>query len=228
MHDKQILLLEGKGNPERSPREFLIKQGFSVQQLADGSPLKFTFDTIEYDVVLWNSDAINTEKLEIIRHIRRSFVGPLLIISSQNNTKIQLDAFESGADDFIITPVDSRVLLARIHVCLKRATHLAPKKSIVQIQNLTVNHAERSAKIGGQLLPLSTGEFEILWLLVSHPKRLLSRDFLFVHALGRQYDGLDRAVDRRVSRLRKKLEKRPELSLTVRTVWGQGYILAAI
>lgn len=199
-----------------------------MQQLDDDDTFNPTLSTYNYDLVLWHITALDTDKLERCRQIRQNFDGPLLILSDRHNTKAQLEAFALGADDFIAMPVDPRILLARIHACLRRAISLAPPKSIVQIKNLIVDHSERCAKIGDQTLALSTGEFDILWLLALHPRRALSRDFLFVHALGRQYDGLDRAVDRRVSRLRKKLERRPDISLTVRTIWGRGYMLAAL
>ena len=223
---KRILLLEGEKCPEKAPIEFLLSQGFSVQAIDCGKPIQPALNTGDYDLVLLNIANFDTKNIEISKKIRRNFVGPLLVLSGLNNTKTQLKAFELGADDFITTPIDLRILLARIHASLRRSSPQTPQKNRVQINNLTVDRGERSAKVEGQTLPLSTGEFDILWLLASHPKRLLSRDFLFVHALGRQYDGLDRAIDRRVSRLRKKLENRPDLSLTVRTVWGQGYMLA--
>lgn len=225
---KRILLLEVDKLSEQSIVAFLQEQGYAIQAIEDDSIIQQILKIRDFDLVLWSIAEFDSENLEIIRKIRREFEGPLLILSGMNSTKAQLDIFELGADDFIATPIDLRLLLARIRACLRRAHSRWPQNNIVQIGNLTVDREERNAKVGGQPLPLSTSEFDILWLLASHPKRALSREFLFFNALGRHYDGLDRAIDRRVSHLRRKLEKRQDLSLTVRTIWGRGYMLAAL
>lgn len=226
MRGQRILLIEDDQRLARSILLFLQQQAFVVRHVSDGDSLGQMLETCEFDLVLCDVMLPGTDGFEISQRIRRNFAGPYLFLSALSDLQSQLKAFELGADDFIVKPVDPNLLLARIRACLRRRRPQAQYESVVHINNLTVDRGERCARVNGSSIPLSTREFDLLWLLATHQKQALSREFLFINTVGRHYDGLDRTIDGRISRLRKKLESVEGLGITVRTVWGQGYMLA--
>jgi two-component system OmpR family response regulator/two-component system phosphate regulon response regulator OmpR len=136
---------------------------------------------------------------------------------------------EMGADDYLPKPFNPRELLARIHAVLRRQSNTPPgapqaDDAPMSFGNITVDLAARSLKRGDELLPLTTGEFAVLKVLLQHPRQPLSRDKLMTLARGREQGPFDRAIDVQVSRLRKLIEKDPAQPRYLQTVWGFGYV----
>lgn len=227
MRGKRILLIEDDQRLARSITLFLEGQGFVIRHLADGTSIAQVLKDCDFDLVVCDVMLPGTDGFKISQQIKRHFDGPYLFLTALSDTLSQLKAFELGADDFIVKPVHPNILLARIRACLRRRQPLEQQEVVVQVGNLNVDRGERRATVDGEPIALSTGEFDLLWLLSIHPQQALSREFLFINCLGRRYDGLDRTIDGRISRLRKKMDLYSTLPLTVRTVWGQGYMLAA-
>ena len=226
MRGKRILLIEDDHRLARSIIRFLQDQGFVMRHFGDGDSVSQVLKSSDFDLVLCDIMLPGTDGFEIALQVRSHFGGPYIFLTALSDVDSQLKAFESGADDFIIKPVHPNILLARICACLRRRQPQVKQETVVQVDNLTVDRGERCARVEDETIPLSSGEFDLLWMLAAHPQQALSREFLFINTLGRQYDGLDRTIDGRVSRLRKKLENFGKVTLTVRTVWGQGYMLA--
>ncbi|WOX06650.1 response regulator transcription factor [Microbulbifer pacificus] len=226
MRGKRILLIEDDQRLARSIMVFLEKEGFVVRHFGDGDSLGQLLHSCAFDLVLCDVMLPGADGFEICQKIKSNFNGPYLFLSALSDVDTQLRAFELGADDFIIKPVDPGILLARILARFRRSQPEAAREMVTQVKNLVIDKAKRCAHVEGESLSLSTSEFDLLWLLANHPHQALSREFLFIHTVGRRYDGLDRTIDGRISRLRKKLESVEQLDITVRTVWGQGYLLA--
>ncbi|WP_105101773.1 response regulator transcription factor [Microbulbifer pacificus] len=227
MHGKRILLIEDDQRLARSIVHFLERQRFVVRHFSDGVGISQTLRTGSVDLVLCDVMLPGRDGFDIAGQIREEFNGPFLFLTALSDVRSQLKAFEIGADDFIVKPVHPEILLARIQACLRRRLPSREKMTSVHIENLRLDRNERCAWVDDNVIPLSAGEFDLLWLLGTHSQQALSREFLFINSLGRRYDGLDRTIDGRISRLRKKMERFSSLPLTVRTVWGQGYMLAA-
>jgi len=133
---------------------------------------------------------------------------------------------ELGADDYVIKPVEPRVLLARVNVLLRRSRPtVAPVagKSLA-FGRLAINVISRAVKWDGRDIALSRNEFDLLVFLASHPGEIQSRERLFKSLYNRDYDGLDRMLDIRISRLRRKLDDDAENPQRIKTIWGQGYL----
>jgi two-component system OmpR family response regulator len=136
-----------------------------------------------------------------------------------------------GADDYLPKPFGSRELIARIRAVLRRSQRLpvaadpAQRPKRYRFDRWVLN-AEGRDLLGedGVTVPLSTGEFELLLVLVERPQRVLSRDQLLDLARGRAANAFDRSIDTQVSRLRKKLERDPAEPQVIKTIWGGGYM----
>ncbi len=137
---------------------------------------------------------------------------------------------EMGADDYLAKPFNPRELVARINAVLRRQAQPAPpgapatEPETVAFGGMTLDLATRTLVKDGEDIALTTGEFAMLRVLVTHPRQPLSRDRLMELARGREYEVFDRAIDVQVSRLRKLIEPDPSKPVFIQTVWGFGYV----
>jgi DNA-binding response OmpR family regulator len=120
------------------------------------------------------------------------------------------------------------VLLARLRAHLRKAPRgdAEPAESRLEIGGLVVDAARRAAELDSQPVELTTAEFDLLWLLAENAGQVLSRNDMYQRLHGMKHDGLDRSIDLRVSRLRKKLGDDPNQPQRIKSVRGVGYILA--
>jgi len=163
----------------------------------------------------------------MIRDIRTLFHGLLVIVSSQNNEQEQLDVFKLGADDYLAKPIDSRILMMRIAALFRRQHD---KTNQVELASLTLGDVCLQPKsqrcfINGDVVKLTTFEFNLLKLLLERQGQILSRDQLYHTLLNRPYSGVERTLDVRMSQLREKLTLAGMIKNQIETVWGQGYML---
>jgi DNA-binding response OmpR family regulator len=134
---------------------------------------------------------------------------------------------ENHVDDYVIKPAEPRVLLARISALLRRGQPSVKAIEELKFGDLSIDKTSRIVKLSGVEIVLTSHEFELLWLLASNAGEVLSREHVHQHMIGREYDGLDRTVDVRVSRIRKKLGDNSDKPYRIKTVWGQGYLFVS-
>jgi len=178
------------------------------------------------DLVILDLGLPGKDGLAVCRELRPGYEGPILMLTARGDDLDQVLGLELGADDYVIKPVEPRVLAARIQALLRRwppETHTTP--ATVQVGRLSIGTADRSVKLDDTLLTLSRKEFQLLLRLALHAGVLQNRDALFRSLYGREYDGADRTLDILVSRLRRKLGPGPEGRERIKTLWGEGYLL---
>ena len=148
------------------------------------------------------------------------------VVSSQHAPDINLkELLSPDIKDYVVKPVEPRVLLARIGALLRRSrAALAPERKALQFGRLSINTTSRSVHLDGQSIALSGTEFDLLLYLASHAGEIQSRETLFKDLFKREYDGMDRMLDIRISRLRRKLGDEAETAERIKTIWGQGYL----
>jgi len=168
------------------------------------------------------------EGMALINEIRRRSSVPIIVLSARGHATDRVMGLELGADDYVVKPFDPREVVARIRSILRRAAELAPaqpREDLARFEGWTYqpsSHCLTSPE--GEETFLSTGEATLLEALLRAPKRVLSRDYLLEH--GGRDESLDRSIDVRVSRLRKKLTRKDEPEV-IRTIYGSGYMFAA-
>jgi two-component system response regulator RstA len=145
----------------------------------------------------------------------------------------QVLGLEMGADDYVGKPVKPRVLLARIRALLRRTAE-APSVEAgaqareepvrLQFNDLVIDRSMREAWLNDESIDLTSAEFDLLWLLASNAGRVLSREEIFTALRGIEYDGQDRSIDVRVSRIRPKIGDDPVHPRRIKTVRSKGYL----
>jgi DNA-binding response OmpR family regulator len=167
------------------------------------------------------------EGMALINEIRRRSSVPIIVLSARGHSTDRVMGLELGADDYVVKPFDPREVVARIRSILRRSSDQPSKKASVDCARFEgwsyqpASHCLTSPE--GEETFLSTGEATLLEALLRAPKRVLSRDYLLEH--GGRDESLDRSIDVRISRIRKKLNRKNEPA-HIRTIYGSGYMLA--
>ena len=230
MADRKILVVDDDKRLRDLLQRYLSEQGFVVKaaenaEAMDKALTRDTFDLIVLDLMLPGEDG-----LSICRRLRSSEPEQAIIMLTARGDEIdRIVGLEMGADDYLPKPFNPRELVARIQAVLRRRTTLVPGAPTTEDKTITfsdveVDLATRTLKRNGEILPLTTGEFAVLKVLLEHPRQPLSRDRLMTLARGREQGPFDRAIDVQVSRLRKLIEPDPSTPRYLQTVWGFGYV----
>jgi DNA-binding response OmpR family regulator len=204
---------------------YLESNGFRVTNIARGDQVVEQVQRETPDLVILDLGLPGRDGFSICRQLRPRYTNPILILTARNNDIDHVLGLELGADDYVIKPVEPRVLLARVSALLRRnrtLPHVEP--TTMCFGQLLINTAARAVTLNGHAVALSSAEFDLLVHLAGHAGEIQSRATLFQHLYGREYDGLDRMLDVRISHLRRKLGEDAESSERIKTVWGQGYL----
>ena len=228
----RILLVEDDERLAKLTAEYLRKNDFDVGiegrgDTAEARILKENPELVILDIMLPGKDGF-----EVCRGVRSQYQGVILMLTARDEDLDQILGLELGADDYITKPVQPRLLLARIKALLRRAPAVGEGDAqneaaeALEFGNFRISQATRNAHLGKDLIDLTTAEFDLLWLLARHAGNILSRDDLLQQLRGIGFDGLDRSIDARISRLRRKLGDDPENPTRIKTVRGKGYLFS--
>ena len=224
-----VLIVEDDVRLADLTARYLEQNGLSVATEGDGAAALARFRNVQPRLVLLDWMLPGKDGLAICRELREVFDGPILMLTARDADIDQVVGLEAGADDYVPKPVDPMVLLARIRVLLRRLDQAdqPQQKSArdIELGRLRVSETAREVWLDGEAVPLTTQEFELLLVLARHAGEVLSRERLFRMLRGIDYDGMDRSIDARISRLRRKLGDNAEQPARIRTVWGKGYLL---
>jgi DNA-binding response OmpR family regulator len=166
--------------------------------------------------------------LTICQELRPQYRGPILMLTARNEDIDQVLGLEFGADDYVIKPVEPRVLLARVRALMRRYYQQEPgEQENLIFDKLIIQSAARKVELNGSDINLSSHEFDLLIALAKHAGQVIGREYLFNQIYNREYDGLDRTIDVRISQLRKKLLDSPDNPTRIKTIWGKGYLFVA-
>ena len=234
--EAKILLVEDDIELAQWIAEYLTARGFKVTTCHRGDDAVELIKTLNPDIVLLDGMLPGLDGLDVCKTVRPDFINPIIMITARDEEIDEVLGLEMGADDYITKPVRARVLLARIRGLLRRndtpaqqnETHLNAEKQKYQLQfnGLVINEHARSVTLDKQDIQLSSNEFDVLWFLAQKAGQVVTREALVSHFRGYDYDGFDRSIDLRISRLRKKLKDNSSEPFRIKTIWGKGYLLA--
>lgn len=226
--DLSILLVEDDEMLAELIVDYLGNHGVSVKVESRGDRAISRILVERPIAVILDLGLPGADGFEVCRRVRQEYRGFILILTAQGDEVDEIACLELGADDFLSKPVSPRLLLARLKALLRRQRHVdeSPRSQVVRVGGLEVYPGRREAIFGGQLLDLTTGEFDLLTYLAERAGEAVSRQELYEELRGIKYDGLDRSIDLRVSRLRSKLESGDAGPELIKSVRGVGYLLA--
>jgi DNA-binding response OmpR family regulator len=222
-----IILVEDDAELAKMMQSYLISEGYKVSWVDDGLDavtliLKEKPDLVILDIMLPSIDGI-----EVCQRIRTDFNQPVLMLTAKDDDFSEVSALNMGADGYLNKPVRPHILLAHIHALLRRNSQITTETddTLVQVQDLFINPKAYTLHKNEQEIVLTSGEFQLLTILVESQGVPVNRDNLYQQLRGIAYDGLDRSIDLRVSSLRKKLDDDLPPYRYIKTVRGQGYLL---
>lgn len=221
-----ILLVEDDLRLAELVSRYLANHGFNMTTVSHGDEVVERVQSDNPDLVILDLGLPGEDGLSICKRLRPAYTAPILILTARDNDIDHVLGLELGADDYVIKPVEPRVLLARVGALLRRSKPSAAPAAgkFLNFGRLLINVVSRAVKWDGRDIALSRNEFDLLVFLASHPGEIQSRERLFKSLYNRDYDGLDRMLDIRISRLRRKLDDDAENPQRIKTIWGQGYL----
>ena len=237
-----ILVVEDDVALSNLLRSHLEAEGYRVLQAFDGPSVLPLVEREHPALILLDWMLPGMDGLAVCRRLRQSYLMPIIMLTARNEEVDQILGLEVGADDYIVKPFSIRQVLARVRATLRRieldsrqetsppapvpaatagqaAVTTAIPPSLVR-GSLRISPAERAVTVDGQEIELTPKEYDLLFLLASHPGWVFKREVLLQQVWGDYYEGFDRTIDNHITRLRKKLGP---LGDKIDTVWGIGY-----
>lgn len=227
----RILIVEDDDKLAKLVSDYLTAMGFEtfIESRGDTAPARIIEenpDLVVLDVMLPGMDG-----LKVCKAVRTEYRGPILMLTALDDEIDEVVGLEIGADDYMAKPVRPRLLVAHINALLRRSQ--SPEKTeaieteVLKIGPLVLERESRSARIEDRELDLTTAEFDLLAFLMERAGEVLSRESIYEDLRGIDYDGLDRSIDLRIARLRKKLGDDGKSPNMIKSVRGVGYLMVS-
>lgn len=221
-----IVLVEDDARLGTMVTEYLQRHGYQVAHECTGEQAIERILTELPALVLLDVGLPDQDGFEVCRRVRPHYDGIICVLSARTDDIDQVLALELGADDYIGKPIEPRVLLARLRAHLRRHRRDEPRDGVLRFGQLAIDPSTRNVHLQQRLLDLTTAEFDLLHLLARNAGQILDRDAMLRGLRGIAFDGLDRSIDARISRLRRKLGDNPEQPERIKTVRGRGYLFS--
>jgi two-component system, OmpR family, response regulator ResD len=202
---------------------YLERDGFATLEAADGPRARALVESRAPDLVVLDLMLPGMDGLSLCRWIRSNSALPVIMLTALVEETDRIVGLELGADDYVTKPFSPRELVARVKSVLRRSGSTDAPVQRVEAGNLSIDAGAREVWKDGVLLKLTAKEFDLLWFLASHPRRVFSRDQLMARVWGYSAPVDGGTVTVHVRRLREKIEDDPANPRHLQTVWGVGY-----
>ena len=202
---------------------YLEREGYRTLQAADGDRARELLEQEPADLVVLDLMLPGTDGFELCRWIRSRSRLPVIMLTARGEESDRIVGLELGADDYVTKPFSPRELAARVRTVLRRAEPATSAEERLSFNTLVIDSATREVTKEGKGLRLTAREFDLLWFLASHPRRVFSRDHLMRRVWGYSAALDTGTVTVHVRRLREKIENEPSKPRHLETVWGVGY-----
>lgn len=220
MHSARLLVVEDDAHIARLLCQFLNGEGFETNAATSGEEAIAYVSSTPPELVVLDLMLPGMDGVETCLAMRKFYAGPVLMLTAHEGEMQEVIALNAGVDDFIHKPIRPHVLKARIQALLRRHPS-AP--AVLSVAGFRIERDHRRVFFNDEVVEFSESEFELLWALASRAGEVVTRDALFQHLRNKEYDGLDRSIDMRVLKLRKKLAAYTDREL-IRTLRQLGYV----
>jgi DNA-binding response OmpR family regulator len=229
MQQPSVLLVEDDAFQRKAAETYLANHDLRVIAVENGAQMRRQVSRAMPDLVLLDVQLPGQEDgFALARWLRESStrVG-IIMLTAAGDSVDKVLGLESGADDYVAKPYEPRELLARCKSVLRRSVNKATPSRLerVRMGRHVLDLSRRALHDdSGKDVAVTAGEFDILKIFAENPNRPLSRDWLLETTSHRARDPFDRAIDLRITRIRRKIEPSPEKPTVIRTVRGVGYM----
>lgn len=208
---------------------YLARNGLRTTVAESAAAARRALKAAAVDLVVLDIMMPGEDGLSLCRHLRETAGPPVILLTAMAEETDRVVGLEMGADDYLVKPFNPRELLARIRAVLRRTQAVPRPRDPMEAGRLAFDRFEldprrRELSEAGTVVPLSSGEFQLLSAFARRPGMVLTRDQLIDLTTGRTPAVFDRSIDNQVSRLRRKIEKDPASPEIIKTVWGGGYM----
>ena len=223
---KTVLVVDDEPIVREVVVRYLEREGYRTLEAADGQRARELLERESLSLVVLDLMLPGTDGLSLCRWIRSRSDLPVIMLTARGEETDRIVGLELGADDYVTKPFSPRELAARVRTVMRRSTRPTERDEHLAFDGLEVDASTREVTKAGAGVRLTAKEFDLLWFLASHPRRVFSRDQLMDRIWG-----YDAAVDTgtvtvHVRRLRQKIEDDPSNPRFLETVWGVGYRFA--
>lgn len=226
----RVLLIEDDDQLAKLLDEYLTLQGFALHRESSGVDAESLIQKHAPELIILDLMLPGLNGLDVCRQIRGQFEGAILMLTASQSEADHVAGLELGADDFVIKPIEPRVLLARIRTLLRRihggqSSTQPAADDILQVGPLTIDVPSRDVQVEGQSVSLTTMEFDVILMLARQAGSVVSREDLYTKIIGIEYDGIDRGMDVHISRIRRKLQQLGFEPRRLKSIRSAGYLL---
>ena len=221
----KILVVDDEETMVRSLSTLLTEEGYEVAMATDGPQALEVARAERPDLILLDVMLPSVDGMEVCRQIRTWSTVPIIMLTAKTGEVDKVVGLEVGADDYVTKPFSSRELVARIKANLRRAQMQAQQaqEERLAVGDVVMDVGTRRVTVRDREVTLSPKEFDLLKVLLSHPGRVLGRDFLLNQVWGEDFFGDTRTLDVHIRWLREKIEQDPSKPEYIQTVHGVGY-----
>ena len=202
---------------------YLERAGYRALEAGDGEEAEVLLRNQPPDLVILDLMLPGTDGLELCRRIREDSALPVIMLTARGEEADRIVGLELGADDYVTKPFSPRELVARVRTVLRRTNGPVEARDRIQHGDLTLDSETRDVRKSGRLVSLTAREFDLLWFLASHPRRVFSREHLMSRVWGYEPAYDTGTVTVHIRRLRAKIEDDAARPRHIETVWGVGY-----
>lgn len=228
---KRILVVDDDAEIRDLLKEYLMKNGYSVETAEDGKSMRQQCSVQKFDLIVLDIMMPGDDGFTLCKEVRAKSNVPIIMLTAGSDETDRIIGLELGADDYVGKPFNPRELLARIKAVSRRYEERGERNQPESRQHirfgdwsLDLTNRELTDP-EGQVQSLNGADFNLLYLFLSRPSEVLSRDDLSHHLRGRDASPFDRSIDVQISRLRSRLNDDGKSPQLIKTVRGAGYIL---
>lgn len=223
---KRILVVDDDPKILKALEQALQQEGYEVHRAEDGLEALRVAQEVKPDLMILDIMLPRMDGFEVLAQLQSTGGIPTLILSARGEEMDKVVGFNVGADDYLVKPFRLSELLLRVRAILRRTSGPAApvdEDRPLQFKDIEISRSSRTVVVRGQTVDLTPKEFDLLWLLASHPGHVFSREALLQRVWHSDYSGDEAALTVCVRRLREKIERDPGHPELVKTIWGIGY-----
>jgi DNA-binding response OmpR family regulator len=224
MNETCILIVEDEPSISEVVGLYLRRAGFQVHTVSDGSSALSFLEKQLPDLVVLDVMLPGIDGLSVLRWLRDQSDTPVILVTARREEVDRIAGLEMGADDYVVKPFSPQELVSRVRAVLRRTkTSDTGSDGSLVAGDLTIDMTTRLVAFSGKEITLTSKEFDLLWLLASHPRQVFSREHLLQRVWGSSAYIDSSTVTVHLRRLREKIEQDPSQPRHLVTVWGVGY-----